>query len=133
MKLALSILLFSLMSTPQGFNDRRIILIVSSEHNLEIQNQIDLLEKNSMELEKRRLAVYTIIDGKIGPVINPSEKSEKFLNDNKSDYTATLNPKTYLIGLDKSVKQTFTDFIQPQQIFNVVDRMPMRQAEMRKN
>ncbi|GAA0757312.1 DUF4174 domain-containing protein [Psychroflexus lacisalsi] len=133
MKLALSILLFSLMSIPQGFNDRRILVIVSSEHNPEIQNQIDLLEKNSMELEKRRLAVYTIIDGKIDPVINPSKKSKKFLNDNKTDYTATLNSKTYLIGLDKSIKQTFTDFIQPQQIFNVVDRMPMRQAEMRKN
>lgn len=133
MKLALSIILFSFMSTPQGFNDRRIIVIVSSEQNLEIQNQIDLLEKNLMELEKRRLAVYTIIDGKVEPIINPSERSEKFLNDNKSDYSATLNPKTYLIGLDKSVKQTFTDFIQPQQIFNLVDRMPMRQAEMRRN
>lgn len=131
--MAITIFLFSLINSPQGFNDRRILVITALENTSEVKNQIDIFQKNALELEERRLAVFTLIDGEINPIINSSEKSKKLLEKNKSDYMSTANPKIYLIGLDKSIKQTFSDFVQPQQIFEIVDSMPMRKAEMRKN
>lgn len=133
MKFAFSILLFSLMNSQQGFSDRRILVITALEDSSEVNNQIDILQKNSLELKERRLAVFTFIDGELKPILNSSKQSEKFVEKNKANYTATSNPKIYLIGLDKSVKQTFSNFVQPQQIFNIVDSMPMRKAEMRRN
>jgi hypothetical protein len=38
-----------------------------------------------------------------------------------------------LIGLDQSLKKTFKGLVNPQQIFNQIDDMPMRQAEIRRN
>lgn len=131
--IAIIIFLLGLMNTPQGFNDRRILVIAASENTSEVINQIDILQKNALELEKRRLSVFTLIDGEIKPMINSSKQSEKFVEKNKAEFTATSNPKIYLIGLDQSVKQTFSNFVQPQQIFKIVDSMPMRKAEMRKN
>lgn len=133
MKLAISLLLFSLITTPQGYNDKRIVVIAASKKSSDVENQIKILQKNSLELEKRRMAVFTLIDGELEPIIYSSDKSEKFVRKNKASFTATSNPKIYLIGLDKNVKQTFSDFVEPQHIFEIVDSMPMRQAEMRRN
>lgn len=134
MKLGSLILLFGLMNTPQGYNDRRIIVVAASENNSEVENQVDWLKKNSDELEDRRLAVFTLIEDEVKAEINPSEQSEKFVKENKADLkTTSATPQIYLIGLDKSVKKTFTKFVQPQDIFEIVDQMPIRQAEMRKN
>lgn len=134
MKLTISILLFCFVNTPQGFNDRRIIIISAQEDNLQVKNQINWLQKNSLELEKRRLAVFTFIGAELKPILNSTEQSKIFVEKNKTDYApATSSPIIYLIGLDKSVKQTFTDLVKPYQIFDKVDSMPMRRAEMREN
>lgn len=126
-------LVVTFMNLPQGFSDRRIILITASENTPEVEYQIDQLEKRALDLEERRLAVFTLINGEVNAILNTSKKSEEFVKKNKPDYTATIVPKIYLIGLDKTIKQTFRNFVQPQHVFDLVDGMPMRRAEMRRN
>ncbi len=133
MKSALFILLVSIVNIPQGFNDRRIIVITASKNSPEVAYQIHQLEKRALDLEKRRLAVFTLIDGKVNAILNSTEKSEEFVKNNKIDYSATSVPQFYLVGLDKTIKQTFRNFVQPQQVFDIVDSMPIRRAEMRRN
>ncbi|NEV93264.1 DUF4174 domain-containing protein [Psychroflexus sp. YR1-1] len=133
MKPVLFIVFMSLMNIPQGFNDRRIIVIADSEFTGDVKRQIDTLKEKTGELEERRLAIFTVIDGEMEAVFNPSEKSKAFIEENKANYTVGATLQVYLIGLDKTVKQTFRSLVQPEQIFEIVDDMPMRKAEMRKN
>jgi hypothetical protein len=40
--------------------------------------------------------------------------------------------QSYLIGLDQSIKKVFTGVVDPKTVFDIIDRMPMRRAEMRR-
>lgn len=131
MKFYTLIVLFGIMNIPQQYNDRRVIVITATENNSEVKNQIESLKKNEKELLERRLAIFTQINGELNPVFNTSEQSEKFLKKNSKNYKEASTPKIHLIGLDKSIKETFTSFVKPQQIFEIVDTMPLRQAEIR--
>ncbi|SDG54733.1 DUF4174 domain-containing protein [Psychroflexus sediminis] len=133
MKTLILIFFISLMNIPQGFNDRRIIVISSSEFTAEVKQQIDTLKEDTEELEERKLAIFTLIDGDVKAIFNSSEKSEAFIEKNKPDFKAASAPQLYLIGLDKTIKQTFRIPVQPQQVFEIVDSMPMRRAEMKRN
>ena len=131
MKIYTLIVLFGIMNIPQQYNDRRVIVITATENNSEVKNQIESLKKNEKELLERRLAIFTQINGELNPVFNTSEQSEKFLKKNSKNYKEASTPKIQLIGLDKNIKETFTSFVKPQQIFEIVDTMPLRQAEIR--
>lgn len=133
MKLFIGIILFNLMMPSQGFNDKRILVLTAKEMTPEVTEQLDRLQKNSLELEKLRLAVFTLINGEVKAITNSSDKSLEFVTKNKDDYTETSTLTLYLIGLDQGLKKTFKGLVNPQQIFNQIDNMPMRQAEMRRN
>ncbi|EMY81682.1 DUF4174 domain-containing protein [Psychroflexus gondwanensis] len=133
MKLFIYILLLNLMVPSQGFNDKRILVLTAKEMTPEVTEQLDRLQKNSLEIEKRRLAIFTLIDGEVKAIINSSDKSLEFVTKNKDDYTETSTLTLYLIGLDQGLKNTLRGLVNPQQIFNQIDSMPMRQAEMRRN
>lgn len=133
MKLYIYILLLNLMMPSQGFNDKRILVLTAKEMTPEVTEQLDRLQKNSLEIEKRRLAIFTLIDGEVKAIINSSDKSLEFVTKNKDDYTETSTLTLYLIGLDQGLKNTLRGLVNPQQIFNQIDSMPMRQAEMRRN
>ena len=133
MKLFIGIILLNLMMLSQGFNDKRILVLTAKEMTPEVTEQLDRLQENSLEIEKRRLAVFTLINGEVKVIINSSDKSLEFVNKNKDNYTETSTLTLYLIGLDQSLKKTFKGLVNPQQIFNQIDSMPMRQAEIRRN
>jgi len=133
MKLFICIILFNLMMPSQGFNDKRILVLTAKEMTPEVVEQLDRLQKNSLEVEKRRLAVFTLINGEVKVIINSSDKSLDFVTKNKDNYTETSTLTLYLIGLDQGLKKTFKGLVNPLQIFNQIDSMPMRQAEMIRN
>ena len=121
------------MMPSQGFNDKRILVLTAKEMTPEVTEQLDRLQENSLKIEKRRLAVFTLINGEVKVIINSSDKSLEFVTKNKDNYTETSTLTLYLIGLDQGLKNTFKDLINPQQIFNQIDDMSMRQAEIRRN
>lgn len=128
-----SLFILSLINPPQGFNDRRIIVISALEHTSDVNNQIDKLQKSTLKLEERKLAVYTLIDGHLKPILNSSKKSQNFLEKNKSRFISDSNLKIRLIGLDSGVKKSYSDVVEPNEIFGIVDSMPMRRAEMNRH
>jgi len=133
MKSILSVLLCCVMNLPQEFNEKRIIVISASEINSSIKKQIGLLKKESLKLEERKLAVFTLIDDEVTPIFNASKASESFVEKTKNRYRSDSEFKMHLIGLDQGIKRSFKDLILPKDIFTIVDSMPMRQTEMKKN
>jgi hypothetical protein len=133
MKTSVALLLFSLINMLQDFNDRRIIVLSADELNSEVKEQIDKLRRNPMKLEERKLAVFTLINGEVTSIFNASKKSKAFVENNKKSYPTSSSIRVFLIGLDRTVKQSFSEVIEPREIFEIIDSMPMRQAEMRRN
>ena len=121
------------MSLSQGFNNQRIVVISANELTPKVKEQIDKLRKKPLQLEERKLAVFTLIDGEVTSIFNVKEDSKYFVENNISSFTTSSSFQTFLIGLDQSIKQKYLDIVEPKILFEIIDSMPMRQAEMKKN
>lgn len=126
MKLAFIGLVLGLSTLLQVYIDRRIVIITASEKNTEFQNYLNWVDRNSMQIEKRRTAVYTLVDGEITAVLNSSEQTDKFLERNKKNYTQTSNPKAYLIDLHGSLLRQYNNVFQLRGLFVTIDGSQMR-------
>jgi hypothetical protein len=126
MKIALIGLGISLLTLLQVYIDRRILIITTSENNTEFQNYLNWVDRNSMLIEKRRTAVYTLVDGEITAILNSSEQTDKFLERHKTNYTQTSNPKAYLIDLHGSLLRQYNNVFQLRGLFALIDGSQMR-------
>jgi hypothetical protein len=126
MKIALIGLGIGLFTLFQVYIDRRILIITASENNTEFQNYLNWVDRNSMLIEKRRTAVYTLVDGEITAILNSSEQTDKFLERHKTNYTQTSNPKAYLIDLNGSLLRQYNNVFQLRGLFALIDGSQMR-------
>ena len=97
---------------------KRLVLLVSPDFDSHlIREQLLLLEKEATELEERDMLVL-----KIPP--NNEALSKFGLREN---FEGVL-----LIGKDGGLKSRYDLLVKPKTLFDLVDSMPMRRAEMRK-
>ncbi len=130
------IFLLSITITAQNLSNyklknRLVLVLTPSIENPKYQKQIEKLQNHLEGLEERKIKVFQI---------TPNQYSEDFTDNwkNKTLLYQTYkndNPEfeTILIGLDGGEKLHLEKPISAQQLFSVIDKMPMRKAEMRKN
>ncbi|NNK12457.1 MAG: DUF4174 domain-containing protein [Flavobacteriaceae bacterium] len=105
----------------------RILLLCDSGEGLEkSKSQLKLFRSYQKELEERDLIILiydgnTIKDQKFRTVSGASKKEIKFDQEG-----------LYLIGKDGGVKLESGFYTDPIAIFDLIDSMPMRRAEMRR-
>jgi hypothetical protein len=110
----------------------RLLLIFSpSESYTDHRVQKGELEKQMAEVVDRDLIVFEIFvkgESRIGksPIANPMAESLRSKFDVKPEDFAVL-----LIGKDGGEKLRSTEHIHVEEIFSLIDAMPMRQSEMR--
>jgi hypothetical protein len=126
MKLAVIGLVLGLSTLLQVYIDRRIVIISAKENNSEVENYLNWVDYNTMQIEKRRVAVYTLIDDEITPILNTSEQTDRFLEKNKKNYTQISNPKVYLIGLHGSLLRQYKNLFQLRTLLGTLDGSQMR-------
>lgn len=110
----------------------RLILIITEEKTEKFQQQITELQKHQQGLKERKLVVYKIL---------PEKYSTGFQEENWKSSTELYGKykvknsdfRVMLIGLDGGEKLEQTEVLSIEKLFNTIDSMPMRQAEMRKN
>jgi hypothetical protein len=126
----------------QNLNEHRWkhrILIIQASDELSDKYRDQLREFNDVdkELKERKLVVYTILGDKY-KVMNYQSK----ISDNSWQPTSGLfgdlldndyNFRVILIGLDGGVKLEKTTVLTRKELFNIIDSMPMRMNELRKN
>ncbi|MEL6674702.1 MAG: DUF4174 domain-containing protein [Bacteroidota bacterium] len=113
--------------------EHRLILIFAPQpdHPL-LQSQLELLEGQEAALQDRKLKVYQVL---------PDRYQAGFSK--ASDWKARENPylkrrhpqaafEIQLIGLDGGIKSAHSQPINPQRFMDLIDSMPMRQAELRR-
>jgi hypothetical protein len=106
-------------------SERRVVLLFgqrSRRFDLTVQEQRLALWKD--QLAERDMDVIVLVNEELNPV-DRQFLVQKF----------RLDPNTvfigWLIGKDGGVKDTFTRPVDPDELFRVVDAMPMRRQEMK--
>ncbi|MFS4416272.1 DUF4174 domain-containing protein [Maribacter sp. 2307ULW6-5] len=114
------------------WKERILLLISNGLEDAALRAQWRALQKEQKELRKRDLVVYVLTD-----------EGSFFLGvDGESEEPEPLDgvgrPERYkdgvvLIGKDGTKKMERPFPVRPKDIFNLIDAMPMRRAEMNKN
>ena len=110
----------------------RLVLIIAEEKTEKFQQQLTELQKHQQGLKERKLVVYKIL---------PEKYSTGFQEENWKSSTELYGKykvknsdfRVMLIGLDGGEKLEQTEVLSIEKLFNTIDSMPMRQAELRKN
>lgn len=96
--------------------ENRIILIFGENQNKQLlTKQKEVFDAEKKGLEERDLKVF----------VNPETKEMKRLR-NETGF------EVILIGKDGSVKKRKTELMTTEELFAIIDSMPMRQSEMRR-
>ena len=110
----------------------RLVLIIAEEKTEKFQQQLTELQKHQQGLKERKLVVYKILPEKYSTGFE--EENWKSSTELYKKYKAEKsNFRVILIGLDGGEKLEQTEVLSVEKLFNTIDSMPMRQAEMRKN
>ena len=113
------------------WENRLIVVFTETENSEKFQDQMEILQKDDKGLNNRKLKVIHSIPGKhqiVFPQKTNWQSSTLFeKKESASDF------EVILIGLDGGVKLRQTEPIGTEKLYGLIDSMPMRQAEMRKN
>jgi hypothetical protein len=113
----------------------RIVILISDEDNsAKVQNQISILLAEAEDLIERKMIVLEV-KPEMYRLINPSQSAN--MEWISSDYVykqINADSKSFeiqLIGLDGRVKMKSNEFVVLDELFALIDKMPMRQIELR--
>lgn len=117
----------------ESFQWEKRVLVLFTSHSDEESYQTQMKKFISLEEEFRdrdliRISIFkeecSMLDGEFIPD-SSSQNIRERLSPNESGYSI------YLIGKDGGVKLKREEVLEPNELFRVIDRMPMRQREMR--
>lgn len=134
----LTVLLFFTCLTAQSqdlrkhrWEDRIVLLISDSLDSDILKQQLQLFQQAEKALKERKIVVYQISSSRVKKGINKSSAVSNgalYKRYKKSDAPFEV----VLIGLDGGVKLRKERIVKPPELFELIDRMPMRRAEMYK-
>ena len=108
------------------------VLLVNGNDSAKFNKQITLLKKDVLSLKDRKLIVY-----KIAPLMYQKGIESNHWISSKQwyiEFKKTKKPiEIILIGLDGGVKLHQTKLLNLEKLFTLIDGMPMRKAEIKKN
>ncbi|WP_339793836.1 MAG: DUF4174 domain-containing protein [Imperialibacter sp.] len=112
----------------------RIVLVFHSESNAEIGvEQVALFKKQQKEFDDRDLVLGVIDSGGNGAIDGASIGAKDAATLQQTFNPANSDFLIVLIGKDGGVKLKEQTVVPVETIFDLVDAMPMRRAEMRRN
>ena len=111
------------------WQNRIVILRADSNENESLRQQIAILKSNKKGLEERKLVVFQNTEGKTTNIHNNNEAVNLSQYILKTLQSMSGDFKLLLIGLDGMVKLRSEKTVSVTELFDVIDAMPMRQAE----
>lgn len=139
LKLSLSILFISACSmlksqdlSTHRWQHRLVILLTSDTTQSAFQAQVKELSNYAQGLGERKIIIYQALPKAyrkgLDSSANWSQSDEIFTSLKKTDAPFEI----LLIGLDGGVKLRKDEFVPCRELFTLIDGMPMRRAEMRR-
>jgi len=114
----------------------RILIIESpSISNTEYKDQLEALANSKQELEDRKLILIEIIENEFRTThFPPDPNSETWKSiENRGDHSKSKGKefKVILIGLDGGIKLEKKEILKKEELFGLIDGMPMRKSEIK--
>ncbi len=114
---------------------RVLLLFAKSRSDASLDRQVDLLRERRPDLEERKLVVLVTAGDRdtasaIGYAFLPAGASR---NLRRTFEPAERGLTAILVGLDGGEKARWQRLVAPDEIFDLIDSMPMRQSEMEKS
>jgi len=113
----------------------RVLLIFTSEENAEdYKIQLSFLKNSEEGFKERQLIIYEVLPHQYKSTLYKTKsnwKKEKQLYKKHMNFEDKF--KVVLIGLDGKIKKIKNTPLTKQQLFGIIDAMPMRQSETQKN
>lgn len=115
------------------WKDRIILIGADNYDQAKLKEQLKRIQRTPEDLNERKLVVYEVTpqgfryhhDGQVESV---NDNGQLFLN----MFGKGVKFQVALIGLDGGTKRRWNDLIDNEQIFGLIDTMPMRRAELRR-
>ena len=138
--------LFLSFASAQTFDalkwDNRVLVLSADAASSQAQEQIAILEEHFGAMEERELIVLRLNNRVLEKVegLSPFPFQTKILeNREERRYLESLFPRddigegnvsVTLVGFDGEIKERWEGVVEPIQIFETIDAMPMRQREL---
>jgi hypothetical protein len=119
------------------WQNRILIVKTSNENDSKYKEQLKEFNKSISGMEERKLILYQIVGEKYKTTdyeMIESNNSWKDLKSRNNDIIDDTNDfEVVLIGLDGGVKIKKREVLRKEELYNLIDRMPMRLEELRNN
>lgn len=146
MKLLVSLLFLtvSLMASSQTLEkhkwEHRILLVICGEIDNQstiedYSKQLQIIKYSAQGFKERKLMVYAIFSDRYRLLTLPTVQESQWTESPElfTVYNKQKKPfKIVLIGLDGGIKAERTSLISSQELFDIIDGMPMRRSEMKR-
>lgn len=121
--------------TQYQWQNRLLLVLCEHKENKLYQQQIAMLLNQETALKDRKLKIFTTI--KTCESTQPSENNNHEIWQNIPSLLQKYSKSTdgfevLLIGLDGGIKIRQTQLISMKQLCGIIDRMPMRRAELKR-
>lgn len=117
------------------WKNRIIIIKTLNNNSLKFKKQIKEFENQDEELAERKLVIYHLIKDNLFLIDYQTDSKISFSNTEHKKNKLLDNPvngfEIILIGLDGSVKIQRKEVVEINQLYSIIDAMPMRQIEMK--
>ena len=114
------------------WNDCLIIIMASDPSNSIILDQTIKFKKSESGLKERKIVIYRALPDKYQIGLNESSAWETSGNIYESMKETNSDFEIVLIGLDGGIKLRREELLTTNELFGVIDQMPMRRAELDK-
>lgn len=112
-------------------NGRRWLIIVAEDNNPKFQQQIQWIENEKQAAIERKIGVIQFSKEEVNTIFNSTKQTPKITNQLQQEISKNDDFEVILIGLDGTIKLRGNKLVSTNELFKLIDSMPMRQREMK--
>jgi hypothetical protein len=113
------------------WNNRVLLVFSENPEDQNYKQQFELLKGNENGLKERDLIVLTVFPDRV-EIKNSTQAPDISANVLRQYYKVNKSFAVVLIGKDGGEKKRTQTILNPEELFGIIDAMPMRRAEMEK-
>lgn len=113
------------------WKNRLVVVFTDTLTNNRYRKQLELFKERTIEFKDRKLQLIVALPGKYREIFPETSGWIQDPNLYKYRRLASEEFEVVLIGLDGGVKKRQSYVLSPEMLFDKIDSMPMRQAEIK--
>ncbi len=114
------------------WENRILIVKTFSEQDPMYQEQLKEFSDSNIDLKERKIVLYEIVGNKYKMTDYQKLSTDIYWQNLQNINEDIFDFEVILIGLDGGVKFKKTDILRKEELYSIIDRMPMRSEELRK-